>query len=72
MDSEKKKWEKPELEMLAQGKPEEAVLEACKGVNIHGAGDGSVPGAYPPPPNQYCVQMQPNGDTLPCNASVST
>jgi len=33
---EKKVWEKPELIVLVRGKPEEAVLNACKGHGIRG------------------------------------
>ena len=39
--NEKKNWEKPELEMLAQGKPEEAVLAACKNGNVQGPQDAA-------------------------------
>ena len=40
-DDTKKSWEKPELEQLAQGKPEEAVLGACKSTSTQGPADAA-------------------------------
>ncbi len=37
MQKEKKKWETPKLICLYRGRPEEAVLGVCKGVEV-GAG----------------------------------
>jgi hypothetical protein len=39
MRAAKKPWNKPELVVLVRGKPEEAVLAACKGYYLH---EGSV------------------------------
>ncbi len=40
MQKEKKKWETPKLICLYRGRPEEAVLQGCKGTP--GAGLGGV------------------------------
>jgi len=36
MTESKKEWRKPELIVLVRGKPEEAVLSACKGFPLTG------------------------------------
>ncbi len=36
MEKEKKKWETPKLVCLYRGRPEEAVLAACKALNTVG------------------------------------
>lgn len=43
MEKEKKKWETPKLICLYRGRPEEAVLQGCKG-GIAAGGPGEVAG----------------------------
>ncbi len=35
----KKVWKKPKLIVLYRGRPEEAVLQSCKALNVRGPGD---------------------------------
>lgn len=41
MDKEKKKWETPKLICLYRGRPEEAVLQTCKGPLMSDRGPSS-------------------------------
>ncbi len=60
---DKKKWEKPELEMLAQGTPEEAVLGTCKTGTIQGPDDA---GSGRP---STCYNLT---NTEPCNVQKAS
>lgn len=58
----RKEWEKPQLVVLTRGKPEEAVLGACK-VAIPSPGPGSdnaVFCIYPPNPCSACSDTSPS------------
>ena len=59
MSQEKKKWKEPKLTCLYRGRPEEAVLSACKGVGV--AGPDRPAGAACSHPSQG-----------PCSSTVGT
>ena len=64
----KKIWDKPELTVLARGRPEEAVLEVCK---IWEWG-GGITG--PNELHNQCVSKAPDGTCIDefCNATAET
>jgi len=47
MEKEKKKWETPKLICLYRGRPEEAVLQACKCNGVTGPGLTNICKANP-------------------------
>ena len=59
----KKSWEKPELVVLVRGKPEESVLQVCKGPRQQGYGQGPDSWLYDDcwheTNNAYCVNAIP-------------
>ena len=52
---EKKKWQNPELIVLVRGKPEEAVLTACKGGMSAGWGTTDTDCSYTDQPAGGCA-----------------
>jgi hypothetical protein len=58
----KKVWEKPKLIVLYRGRPEESVLQACKGDTGLTSGPGQP---------RKCFQKI-KGATYPCSAIVRT
>ena len=59
MEKEKKKWETPKLICLYRGRPEEAVLTACKAVGAAGPSR---------PIGKACV----HSTSGPCSSTVGT
>ena len=55
--TQKKPWQKPELQILVRCKPDEAVLQACKTV---------AAGATPNQIFGGCQWAQPNGEDFVC------
>jgi hypothetical protein len=54
----KKKWKKPELQVIIRNRPEEAVLTGCKELNFAGASNS----------NNSCMTQL----SVPCDSPCST
>lgn len=65
-EGDMKPWQTPQLIKLERGRPEEAVLGACKSGIGPGAGaspNGTNPGCYYDVPNPGCVACETHSDT---------